>query len=151
MYTDMNMIRAGVADHPSRWPHSGCQEIMAPPDRYRLIDRNKLLGVLRIKDGDTLCDAYGSWVSEALRARGEERDGTRTAPIAVGSEPLVEQIKTKLGGKAIGGNTEASEREDIHSPRAATVAYDVDFVHEMDSLSATNTLPWQVYDANSNT
>ncbi|MGD9066430.1 MAG: transposase, partial [Desulfobacterales bacterium] len=30
VYIDLNMVRAGVVDHPSQWPHGGYNEIQAP-------------------------------------------------------------------------------------------------------------------------
>jgi len=44
VYIDMNMVRAGAVDHPSQWEHGGYGEIDRPPLRYRLIDRDRLIG-----------------------------------------------------------------------------------------------------------
>lgn len=43
VYIDPNMVRNGVVTHPSAWPHGGYNEIQQPPQRYSLIDRDKLL------------------------------------------------------------------------------------------------------------
>jgi len=32
VYIDMNMVRAGIVQHPSDWVHGGYQEIQALPD-----------------------------------------------------------------------------------------------------------------------
>ncbi len=96
MYIDLNMVRAGVVDHPKQWPHGGYHEIVTPPDRYRLVDRKKLLDLLRLNDDGTLCEAYGSWLNEALKAKTNKRDGNWTNTIAVGSEPFIKEIKGKL-------------------------------------------------------
>lgn len=42
VYVDLNMVRAGVVNHPSEWKWSGYHEIQHPKDRYRLIDHNAL-------------------------------------------------------------------------------------------------------------
>ena len=42
VYIDLNMVRAGVVQHPGDWPHSGYREIQTPPERYRLIDMERL-------------------------------------------------------------------------------------------------------------
>jgi putative transposase len=38
IYIDLNMIRAGAVNHPSKWAHSGYREIQKPPKRYAIID-----------------------------------------------------------------------------------------------------------------
>jgi REP element-mobilizing transposase RayT len=38
IYIDLNMVRAGVVNHPSEWPFSGYNEIQNPRQRYSLID-----------------------------------------------------------------------------------------------------------------
>ena len=37
VYIDMNMVRAGVVQHPGEWAHGGYREIQQPPKRYRII------------------------------------------------------------------------------------------------------------------
>ena len=37
VYIDLNMVRAGVVDHPRLWPFCGYHEIQDPPRRYRVI------------------------------------------------------------------------------------------------------------------
>ena len=41
-YIDMNMVRAGVGKHPQEWLCSGYREIQTPPERYRIIDCDRL-------------------------------------------------------------------------------------------------------------
>jgi len=41
-YIDLNMVRAGVVKHPSEWSQSGFNEIQSPPERYQLINQEKL-------------------------------------------------------------------------------------------------------------
>ena len=36
VYIDLNMVRAGVVNHPSKWEHGGYREIQEPRDRYKL-------------------------------------------------------------------------------------------------------------------
>ena len=38
VYIDLNMVRAGVVNHPAQWTHSGYREIQEPPERYAVID-----------------------------------------------------------------------------------------------------------------
>ena len=107
------MIRAGAVNHPKEWPHSGYHEIVVPPERYQLLDRKKLLELLRINDSKTLSDVYDSWVSEVLTAEGKKRDKSWTQTVAVGGEPFVKKVKRELAGKAVGRSTEANESEEF--------------------------------------
>jgi putative transposase len=45
VYMDLNMVRAGVVDHPVKWMNSGYHEIQQPPKRYRVIDLLGLFGL----------------------------------------------------------------------------------------------------------
>jgi putative transposase len=42
VYIDLNMVRARVVNHPSKWAHSGFVEIQKPPKRYGIIDLGEL-------------------------------------------------------------------------------------------------------------
>ena len=50
VYMDLNMVRAGVVSHPSEWPFSGYNEIQNPRQRYSLIDHERLMNLLDIKN-----------------------------------------------------------------------------------------------------
>ena len=55
-YIDLNMVRAGVVQHPGEWVYGGYQEIQNPRQRYTLINRQKLTALLGIKDNDQLSE-----------------------------------------------------------------------------------------------
>lgn len=61
VYVDLNMVRAGVVDHPSEWKWSGYHEIQKPKRRYRLIDHDKLLGLLNADSNETLFRTHRGW------------------------------------------------------------------------------------------
>jgi putative transposase len=42
VYVDLNMVRAGVVNHPAQWKWSGFNEIQSPKRRYRIIDHHRL-------------------------------------------------------------------------------------------------------------
>ena len=50
VYIDMNMVRAGVVNHPEEWPFCGYNEIQSPRQRYSLIDYQRLVSLLQMKD-----------------------------------------------------------------------------------------------------
>jgi len=54
LYIDMNMVRAGVVDHPEEWPFCGYNEIQNPRQRYSLIDYPRVISLLQMKDLDEL-------------------------------------------------------------------------------------------------
>jgi putative transposase len=45
-YIDLNMVRAGVVEHPSKWRESGHREIERLPQRYRIIDMPALAALI---------------------------------------------------------------------------------------------------------
>ena len=50
-YIDLNMVRAGVVNHPRYWAEAGYHEIQQPPARYRIIDREALCALLGTAEG----------------------------------------------------------------------------------------------------
>jgi len=57
VYMDMNMVRAGVVKHPSEWPFSGYHEILAPRERYAILDHERLKELLNFRSANDLADA----------------------------------------------------------------------------------------------
>ena len=80
-YIDLNMVRAGVVEHPGEWEHGGYREIQNPKQRYTLIDRQKLTVLLSIKDNDQLTEYHRKWVEEVLKNRSNQRDAKWTESI----------------------------------------------------------------------
>ena len=58
-YIDMNMVRAGVVEHPKELPYCGYNEIQNPRPRYGLIDFENLTTLLNFNGTDDLRDSYG--------------------------------------------------------------------------------------------
>ena len=138
VYIDLNMVRAGVVKHPSEWLFCGYNEIQAPSQRYNLIDRKRLMTLCNIDDSDRLSKVYKGWVEDVLARDKNSRESKWTQSIAVGDKYFVEQVKDKLGFKAIGkkvsGTGDAFElREDV-SP------YSVNFTGEISTLRPKNSL-----------
>ena len=53
VYIDLNMVRAGVVNHPGQWKESGFAEIQKAPKRYAIIDLrslSELSGVADLRD-----------------------------------------------------------------------------------------------------
>jgi putative transposase len=102
VYIDLNMVRAGVINHPSEWSFSGYNEIQNPSQRYSLINRERLMEVLGIKDNGQLCKFHKQRVEEVLKEGSIVREAELTESIAVGSKAFVAATQEKLGIKAKG-------------------------------------------------
>lgn len=62
----MNMVRAGVVDHPAEWRHGSAYELASSRQRYRVVDRERLLGRLEVPDWEAYQRWYGSSLTEIL-------------------------------------------------------------------------------------
>ena len=140
IYLDMNMVRAGVVEHPSEWSFSGYNEIQAPRQRYALIDYEGLKELLNFGTMDELADAYRGWVDEALSKEEHFRDGKWTESVAVGSKLFVTATKEKLGVK--GKGREVLGGAGSYELRESPAPYKAILVHENDSLRPQNTYSW---------
>ena len=49
-YIELTMVRCGVVKHPAQWRWSGYSELMGMRQRYRLLDVDRLLTLLRTDD-----------------------------------------------------------------------------------------------------
>jgi putative transposase len=102
VYIDTNMVRAGVASHPSMWSFSGYNEIQAPRRKNVLIDYEKLQRLLGVGSYDQLRSSRKGWVEEYLGDGVKARKEEWTGSIAVGSRSFVETVKALLGFRAKG-------------------------------------------------
>lgn len=66
LHIDLNMVRAGVVQHPGMWVHGGHSEILNPSARYRLLARERLANLLS-SDEAALGAAYQGWIEGALK------------------------------------------------------------------------------------
>jgi len=95
VYIDMNMVRAGVVNHPRQWPYCGYQEIFG-------------------EDIRTFKGTYDMWIEEYLNSKKYERESYWTESIAVGGEDFIEKIQGKLGEKAKGRKILKSKDKDSY-------------------------------------
>ncbi len=108
VYIDLNMVRAGVVDHPQMWPFCGYNEIQNPPRRYRIIDIDRLTKLLGFTNLHDFQSAHKRWVEASLTVGKSERESEWTESIAVGGRSFVEKVKENLDfrakGRTITGN-----------------------------------------------
>ena len=100
LYVDMNMVRAGVVKSPEEWPFCGYNEIQDPRERYRIIDYQKLMELLQVKDFRDVQDLSRAWVTEAVASQNHFRESRWTESIAVGTERFVRVTWTEGEGAA---------------------------------------------------
>ena len=99
VYIDLNMVRAGVVKHPGDWDTCGFNEIQSPPERYAIIDQQKLTELLGVADFSKAQELHRSWIDEALRSDTLQRDDVWTQSIAIGGNDFVQSFKESLGIK----------------------------------------------------
>ena len=95
-YTDLNMVRAGVVLHPSDWAWCGYQELIGERTRYRLLDMDLLLELLRIPDIESFRTEYRARIECAIAEKKLSREKRWTESIAVGSKEYVTKIAAAL-------------------------------------------------------
>jgi putative transposase len=101
-YIDLNMVRAGVVEHPTQWEFCGYNEIQRPKKRKGIIDFDRLMELLGFENYEDLKDAHYKWVGSAMPADDSGKENKWTQSIAVGSKAFIEKMKESLGFKAKG-------------------------------------------------
>jgi putative transposase len=107
VYVDLNMVRAGVVEHPSKWSHGGYNEIQAPRRKNIIIAYERLRELAGFRDYSTFASAHRKWVDASLEKSESRRDQRWTKSIAVGSKQFTEQIQTEMGVMARGRKVES--------------------------------------------
>ena len=141
-YIDLNMVRAGVVDHPSEWGFGGYSEIQNPKQRYTLINRRELSNLLGIKDDVQLSESHRQWVDEILKSDSNKGDAKWTESIAVGDKEFVLETKARLGAKAVG--RKAHGENDNYELRETQTPYTPLLGLEKLPLRPENSFVWNV-------
>ena len=100
VYIDLNMVRAGVVNHPGQWKESGFREIQNPPKRYAIIDLQSLSELSGFADLRDFQTAHRPWVEQGLENGLLMRDDGWSESIAVGSLAFIDKVKSELGIRA---------------------------------------------------
>jgi len=138
VYIDMNMVRAGVVSHPSKWPQSGYREIQAPPERYGLIDRGRLIELTGSASDERLKEQHRDWVEQAFRGDANTRHVEWTEAVAVGGIGFIEDMKVRLGYAAAGRRVQQTGVTQML--REPELTYGAHLGAEKDCLSLENTV-----------
>ena len=117
----MNMVRAGVVNHPAEWGEGGYNEIQNPRRKCALIAYDRLRSLLGFPTYEDLMAAHAEWVGQFLTNRDQHRESIWTGSIAVGSREFTESTKRQLGIRAKG--RKVLDTEGTFELRESTVGY----------------------------
>jgi putative transposase len=142
VYIDLNMVRAGVVDHPSEWNFCGYNEIQEPKRKNVLINYQRLPELLGFNTYDELKIYHKRWVEVCLENGKNTRDDKWTMSIAVGNRSFVERVKSLMGTLAVGRNS--TEAGDSYQLREPAVPYIAHFGGKKGDIGPENTWFWDV-------
>jgi putative transposase len=100
-YIELNMVRCGVVRHPSQWQWSGYSELMGLRSRWRLLDVDCLLKLLRTDDLASFRNNFNAALELAIQRGEMKRQPCWTESIAVGSESYVREIECRVNRQRI--------------------------------------------------
>lgn len=140
-YIDLNMVRAGVVDHPSQWPCSGYNEIQKPRKKNILIDYEKFMKLLGTDNYEQARQDHQGWAA-GLLGNEHRQDDKWTRSIAVGSKDFVEKFKSTLGILAKG--RELIKTGAGYQLREPAKSYIHHLGAEKDDIGPENTYFWNI-------
>ena len=141
LYIDLNMVRAGVVNHPGKWRHCGYHELMNPPKRYRIIARERLRELLGMNENFN--DIYEEWIQKAIAA-GSVRQAFWSKSVAVGSRDYVSRVKGSLGLQGSGRDVCSLKTENLYILKDPDESYNNVSRPENALLRHKNSLLWEV-------
>jgi putative transposase len=120
-YIDMNMVRAGVVDHPKDWTNCGYHEMLTVRKRYTILDIRSLLDLFREKDIFDLLEQRRLEIDSAISKNQHLiRNKKWTETVAVGRQPFLEMIKkestVKSRGREIRHEGNSYVLKEMHPP-----------------------------------
>ena len=95
-YMDMNMVRAGVVEHPARWRCGGYFESLHPCRRGVRLDHQSLRRLLQFESEKALQSARDHWIRQTIQKTGLQRESYWTESIAVGDLAFALRMKRAL-------------------------------------------------------
>ena len=143
VYIDLNMVRAGVVNHPCRWLFGGYNEIQSPRRKCVLIAHERLAALAGHRSYDAFRESHKKWVNESLACGNNVYDEQWTGSIAVGSEQFVETIKARLRIKAMG--RQIREVPGGYALREEQSSYNFGFDPQKGDIGLENTYNWSSF------
>ena len=140
VYIDLNMVRAGVVAHPSKYKVCGFNEIQKPPKRYSIIDKKVLQNLFSIHDQECFRQKHHHWIEAELATGNNNRNEIWSESVAVGSERFVKEIQQQLAWRAKGRNV-VNNHSDCSVLMEQQTPYNTLFDCKKDTLRQNNTYP----------
>jgi putative transposase len=140
-YIDLNMVRAGVVDHPSEWVFGGYNEIQRPKKKNALINYDRLTHLLGFDNYEDVRINHSKWIESCLHSQSNGREEKWTRSIAIGSRTFIEGIKEKMGIAAKG--RKPIESGDSFQLRESVVPYNAHLGAKNSDIGAENTYFWE--------
>ena len=122
-YVSLNMVRAGVVEHPGNWRWSGHDELTGQRSRYRVLAVDRLLESLALDRLAELRAVYAEGIEEQLQRRQLQREPEWTEALAVGDRVFVERIARSFERRSKFSYVEASRRGEAWAVREAQSPY----------------------------
>jgi len=142
VYVDLNMVRAGIVDHPSQWPFCVYNEIQEPKRKNVLVNYDKLKELVGVESYEQLKRYHKGWVEEYLGDGNNIRNDKWTKSIAIGSKGFVEHVKSVLGALAKGRKSrEAGEGYQLREPSTPYGEY---FGVKNEDIGVDNAYLWNI-------
>ena len=91
LYIDMNMVRAGAVTHPEQWEYSAWPELTGNRQRYRIINMERLLSCLEMKDEAAFREWHNRSINELLSLKKLPREPFWSSALAVGDRQWLEE------------------------------------------------------------
>ncbi|MCF6176224.1 MAG: hypothetical protein L3J71_10710 [Victivallaceae bacterium] len=91
LYIDLNMVRAGVVEHPSKWTHSAYRELRGERQRCCIINMPRLLNSLAMKDENSFQGWHERVLAEKLTQK-NHREKYWSNSVAAGEREWLEQL-----------------------------------------------------------
>ena len=142
VYIDLNMVRAGIVEHPSEWPFCGYNEIQKPRNKNVLIDYERLRKLLGFDSYDRVITYHKRWAEDYLENGKNIRDEKWTKSIAVGSRGFVDRLKSILGVLTLG--RKPIETGKSYQLREHSIPYSAHFGVKKGDIGPKNTYFWNV-------
>lgn len=144
VYVDLNMVRAGVVDHPGQWKWGGFNEIQNPRVRYRRIDHDRLRTLLNVDTHEEFANTHKQWIKSKPAIK-HTRQEHFTRSLAVGSEAFIAGVQQVLGYRAKGRDSVAAPDEGYQLRDPEIVfgsAHDIQKEGTGKETDGENEIPW---------
>jgi putative transposase len=91
-YVSLNMVRAGVVRHPEAWKWCSHDEYIGQRQRYRIINKERLLASLDIEHFADFQRIYDEGITRKLNQGQPAREAQWSEALAVGDRLFVERV-----------------------------------------------------------